>query len=525
MAAEPATAGRRAARRCSRSRRARPTPCATGTWSTWCRPGSASTRSTTSGASRSSCPPGASPAGAGSRASCGGRSRLVTTAERTLNALPLRGQPGRAGRRPRGHPGAGRAGHGLRRALRRLRRVRGHLRRRPAARRWGQPRRRPTGSAFCFDPRVIDWARYVRDVHLPSVVGHARVRTTPGGRTTENRGRPAAPPGAGPRAPLRRLRPGEHAGRLERGRVLRLAGHPSPRRGADRARFVAKTLAEAPVAAARWTRRDRCDFLRYFYRRYEGAPVGQLRDGRLRARQRLLLPRAFPAGLRRVREHRRAGHRTVLITGALDFVIEPAPAAVRRHGRGRDEPAGRRHLHAASCWPPRRPESRRAQALFDYAAAHGFDPAEGVAYADSTSDLPMLEAVGFPVAVNPETRLAALARKRGWLVEHFERAPGRPRLPCCRWPPAAPSRMAVTPRAIGAHPPRLRAGGRRFDAADPLPPRRGLPPRAAAAGPLPGHLPPRAAARPARPRRRHPPCAAATPWRLGPAVRAAAARG
>ncbi len=36
----------------------------------------------------------------------------------------------------------------------------------------------------------------------------------------------------------------------------------------------------------------------------------------------------------------------------------------------------------------------------------------------------MLEAVGFPVAVNPETRLAALARKRGWLVEHFDKAAG-----------------------------------------------------------------------------------------------------
>ena len=36
----------------------------------------------------------------------------------------------------------------------------------------------------------------------------------------------------------------------------------------------------------------------------------------------------------------------------------------------------------------------------------------------------MLEAVGFPVAVNPETRLAALARKRGWLVEHWAKASG-----------------------------------------------------------------------------------------------------
>src|SRR6266511_5595963 len=64
--------------------------------------------------------------------------------------------------------------------------------------------------------------------------------------------------------------------------------------------------------------------------------------------------------------------------------------------------------------------------MMDFADANGFDLAESVAYADSTSDLPMLEAVGFPVAVNPETRLAALARKRGWLVEHWPKAAGSP---------------------------------------------------------------------------------------------------
>ena len=39
----------------------------------------------------------------------------------------------------------------------------------------------------------------------------------------------------------------------------------------------------------------------------------------------------------------------------------------------------------------------------------------------------MLEAVGFPVAVNPETRLAAIARKRGWLVEYWSKAEGSPK--------------------------------------------------------------------------------------------------
>ena len=37
----------------------------------------------------------------------------------------------------------------------------------------------------------------------------------------------------------------------------------------------------------------------------------------------LILTKSFPAAIRRVREHRRLGHRTVLITGALDFVVEP----------------------------------------------------------------------------------------------------------------------------------------------------------------------------------------------------------
>jgi phosphoserine phosphatase len=62
-----------------------------------------------------------------------------------------------------------------------------------------------------------------------------------------------------------------------------------------------------------------------------------------------------------------------------------------------------------------------------YAEAEGLSLAESVAYADSSSDLPMLEAVGHPVAVNPEAKLATIARKRGWHVENWTRSPGAPR--------------------------------------------------------------------------------------------------
>jgi phosphoserine phosphatase len=132
----------------------------------------------------------------------------------------------------------------------------------------------------------------------------------------------------------------------------------------------------------------------------------------------------------------------VLITGALDFVVEPlkplfddivAPSLT-------ENPDGT--LTGQMAQVPPTGESR-AQALFDYAAEHDLDVAEAVAYADSSSDLPLLEAVGFPVAVNPEARLASLARKRGWLVEQWEKAPGfsPPRLPIPA--PSGPRREAL----------------------------------------------------------------------------------
>ena len=69
----------------------------------------------------------------------------------------------------------------------------------------------------------------------------------------------------------------------------------------------------------------------------------------------------------------------------------------------------------------------RAASLRTYADENNLDLKESIAYADSTSDLPMLEAVGFPVAVNPETKLATLARRRGWLIENFQPISGSPK--------------------------------------------------------------------------------------------------
>jgi HAD superfamily hydrolase (TIGR01490 family) len=56
--------------------------------------------------------------------------------------------------------------------------------------------------------------------------------------------------------------------------------------------------------------------------------------------------------------------------------------------------------------------------LADWMVARGlrFEEFDSTAYSDSINDLPLLEAVGQPVAVDPDPRLAAIARERDWPV-------------------------------------------------------------------------------------------------------------
>ena len=61
----------------------------------------------------------------------------------------------------------------------------------------------------------------------------------------------------------------------------------------------------------------------------------------------------------------------------------------------------------------------KADALVELAAAESLDLAGSTAYSDSHSDLPFLEAVGTPVAVNPDRELKRIAGERGWPVRWF----------------------------------------------------------------------------------------------------------
>ena len=186
----------------------------------------------------------------------------------------------------------------------------------------------------------------------------------------------------------------------------------------------AQTLPEAPTLLS-LDRRDRGDFLRYFYRRYEGAPRRPDRRRRRRAVQpadpHQELPGRHPPGARapRPRPSHGADHRRARLRRRA------AAAAVRRDRLRRDVGQARRHLHRRA---HRRAAHRRGPGpvLADYADADG--RARGVGRLRRLDERPA-HARGrrLPRRGEPRDRLAALARKRGWLVEHWAKAPGGPR--------------------------------------------------------------------------------------------------
>ena len=64
---------------------------------------------------------------------------------------------------------------------------------------------------------------------------------------------------------------------------------------------------------------------------------------------------------------------------------------------------------------------QKAEAMAEVAAREDVDLSESYAYSDSITDAPMLEAVGHPVAVNPDRDLRKVASKKGWQVRDFRR--------------------------------------------------------------------------------------------------------
>jgi len=141
-----------------------------------------------------------------------------------------------------------------------------------------------------------------------------------------------------------------------------------------------------------------------------------------------VLPRVYPEVLRAAYDHQDAGRLAFIVTAASQEM-----AGLMAHVLVLDGGIGTRSeirdgIYTGKPDGPFTYRSGKAEAIRQVAAEHGIDLAESYAYSDSESDLPMLEAVGHPVAVNPDNALERIARERGWQIMRFDRLGRRVKL-------------------------------------------------------------------------------------------------
>ncbi|MEO7035124.1 MAG: HAD-IB family hydrolase, partial [Polyangiaceae bacterium] len=122
----------------------------------------------------------------------------------------------------------------------------------------------------------------------------------------------------------------------------------------------------------------------------------------------------YPAAKGLVQKSRDAGHDVVLVSGALTVVLEQVSKYL-----GAQEVIGNRlefkaGIATGKLLKPVVAGPEKARLIREHAKERGYDLAECFAFSDSYSDVPMLSVVGHPAAVNPDKRLALLAKAYSW---------------------------------------------------------------------------------------------------------------
>jgi HAD superfamily hydrolase (TIGR01490 family) len=135
-----------------------------------------------------------------------------------------------------------------------------------------------------------------------------------------------------------------------------------------------------------------------------------------------VLPRIYPPMLDEVRTHQDAGRATFIVSAAGNGLVEILARVLGMDGGiGTRYEVGSDGLLTGRIVEPFVYGEGKVEAMRAFAAQHDVELDASWAYSDSASDLPMLRAVGRPVAVNPDAELARVAAEEGWLVMRFEK--------------------------------------------------------------------------------------------------------
>ncbi|MCD1287573.1 MULTISPECIES: HAD-IB family hydrolase [unclassified Brevibacterium] len=261
-----------------------------------------------------------------------------------------------------------------------------------------------------FDVTEIDWQDYFKDIHIPAITELTRSYSRDR-RRRENQRTPT---------PLRStsevLAVFDLDGTVISANIVQQfvavvrATRPLYRWPASMA-----TMAGIVPGLLRAEFRDRSELIRMVNRRYQGFRLDELRAAVTGSFGQAIRDSIRPQARQLIDEHRAAGHRTVLLTGALDVLVEPIADLFDEVVATRMDVTDDGVLSGFLAQPPLVDEAR-ANWLRKYADTVGADLARSTGYGDSLGDAAWLELVGNPVAVTPDLGLYGLALKKRWKV-------------------------------------------------------------------------------------------------------------
>jgi HAD superfamily hydrolase (TIGR01490 family) len=150
----------------------------------------------------------------------------------------------------------------------------------------------------------------------------------------------------------------------------------------------------------------------------KGLPVDVMREIVAEAMGSAFKPHVYRDALDLVARHRERGERSFVVSAALQEIVDAVVLELGLDG-GLGSTAEVEDGRYTGRLVRRLDGKAKAEMLVELAAAEGIELEESTAYSDSASDVPFLEAVGHPVAVNPDRKLRAVAAERGWRVLRF----------------------------------------------------------------------------------------------------------
>jgi len=150
----------------------------------------------------------------------------------------------------------------------------------------------------------------------------------------------------------------------------------------------------------------------------KGWPVEQVTQIVAEALEELINPYVYAEAATLIGEHQAAGRDVVLVSASGDEMVRPigkllgiTDVIATRMGIVDGHYSGEIEFYAAG--------ASKAEGVRKLAAERGYNLAECYAYSDSSSDLPLLETVGHPSAVNPDRTLRRVAAEKSWPILEF----------------------------------------------------------------------------------------------------------